>query len=120
MQRWRTTVHVARSTVKILVTDEEGDEVLRARLPRASNHPRALLTLLEGVALWSGAPVTAVISAAAAARSTCGSELFGAPWAPADSALVRLDVIEGRRQYHLRGLGRFSEVLRIHGKGAAR
>jgi hypothetical protein len=106
--------------VKVLVTDEQGDEVLRTRLPRPNNHPRALLTLLEGVALWSGAPVSAVISAAGLEPGSSASELFGAPWAPADSALVRLDVVEGRRQYHLRGLGRFSEVLRIHGKGAAR
>jgi hypothetical protein len=54
MSCWKTTVRVESREAKLLVTDEEGDEVMRARLPLHPDHPRALLTLLEALALWSG------------------------------------------------------------------
>lgn len=117
MARWATTIHLAHNAVKILVTDEEGSDLLRARLPRHCDHPRALLTLLEGAALWSGHPLTAVISAA---RQGCGSDprLFGGDLFPVDSALVRLDYLEPEsRRFRLRGLGSFRDILMAHRLG---
>lgn len=120
MQRWRTTLHLGSSSVKLLMTDEEGHDILRARLPRRSDHPRALLTLLEGLALWCGVPVTAVVSAADSARRSCDSGLFGGQVWPAESALVHFDFVEAGKQHRLRGLGSFREVLRAHGHGGRR
>lgn len=37
--------------------------VLRARLPVAPQHPRALITLLESLSLWYGTPLHAVVDA---------------------------------------------------------
>jgi len=48
--------------VKLLLT-EGPDDILKARLPLHVGHPRALLTCLEGLALWCGARLTAVIAA---------------------------------------------------------
>ena len=36
---------------------------LRARLPSAPAHPRALITFLESISLWLGAPLHAVVDA---------------------------------------------------------
>jgi hypothetical protein len=65
MALWPTTLRIGSKELKLLVTSPQGDDVLKARLPVRPRHPRALLTLLEGVALWSGEPVLAVISAGA-------------------------------------------------------
>jgi hypothetical protein len=40
---------------------------LRARLPPSPDHPRAVLSLMEAMALWSGAPLHAVVDVDAAA-----------------------------------------------------
>lgn len=120
MSDWRTTIVVSCREVKLLVTDGLGDEVLRARLPARPEHPRALLSLLEGVALWSGSPVTAAISVVGQARSFFDRDLFGGDWWPADSALVRLSYIDRRRARRLRGLGCFRDVLAVHGSGVVR
>jgi hypothetical protein len=111
---WKTTMRVNHLEVKLLVTDEEGKECLRARLPHRPEHPRALLTLLEGLALWSGAPLTAAVSVAGSARTSCDSMLFGGVVWPAESALVHVQYVDTVQPRRLRGLGSFREVLRAH------
>lgn len=115
MSTWATTVQMT-DMVKLLITDEDGNDVLRARLPRRCAHPRALLTLLEGLALWSGSPLTAVISVDESDRRP-SSDLFGGGLWPAESALVRFDYHQRCRQLRLRGLGDFRDVLAIHPRG---
>ena len=73
MPLWPTTLRITREEVKVLVTSREGDDLLKARLPIRSHHPRALCTLLEGVALWSGEPVYAVISVGECCAAWLGS-----------------------------------------------
>lgn len=114
MHGWRTTIQISCRELKLLVSDDRGDELLRARLPARADHPRSLLTLLEGVALWSGSPVTAAISVVGSARAFFDRDLFGGDWWPADSALVRLVFVDHRRPRRLRGLGSFRDVLAIH------
>ena len=50
-------------SVGLWVWEAGGCVALRAGLGRACDHPRAFLTLREGLALWSGAPRSAAISA---------------------------------------------------------
>ncbi len=115
MGTWSVTLRLS-TQVKLLITDEDGNDVLRARLPRRCDHPRALLTLLEGLALWKGAPLAAVISADdSVGRSD--ADLFGGRLWPAESALVRFDFHHNCRQLRLRGLGDFRDVLAIHPRG---
>lgn len=112
MTDWSITLRVTHQ-IKLLVTDEDGNDVLRARLPQRCDHPRALLTLLEGLALWSGAPITAVISVDESAGRS-GLDLFGGQLWPAESALVRFEFHHSSHQLRLRGLGDFRDVLAIH------
>lgn len=63
------TITVTSEETRILVQDESGDR-LQARLPALSRaqHPRALATLLEAMALWSGSKLRVVL---------CVDERFG-------------------------------------------
>lgn len=112
MSRWTTAVEVTAHHVKLLVVDPEGREVLKAVLPSRPDHPRALLTLLEGVALWSGHRLTAALYVGRRSGPPIGSALFGEALGPCDSALVRYDVVEGRRKT-LSGLGDFRHLRRL-------
>jgi hypothetical protein len=114
MAAWPTTLRIGSTDLKLLVTSPEGEDRIKARLPLRSDHPRALLTLLEGVALWSGQPLCAVISAA------CRHPMWpeGEPWGnylfPAESALVHFDFASDapRVRRPLRGIGDFRDMRR--------
>ena len=120
MRPWKGSVRVTAHDVKILVVDPQMGDLLKARLPRGAQHPRALLTLLEGMALWRGQPLRVVISAASADDGypcSFGSGLFGDERWPGESQLVRYEV--GGRDSRLRrlaGLGDFRRV-RIESRG---
>jgi len=108
MHRWRSAVEPTAWKTKILVTDSEGNELLKASLPSPPQHPRALLTLLEGLALWAGEPLTAVISVGPRLPRGVDASLFGTSLVPIDSALVRFDQVGPiRRRRTLSGVGDF-------------
>lgn len=114
MEPWTAKLILARSEVRLLVSDLDAD-CLKAVLPGSPAHPRAALTLLEGLALWSGHPLVAVLGAAPGWTPSYADDLFGHPLAPVDSALVRFDVAtpRGKRARRLRGLGDFREVRQL-------
>ena len=98
---WSALLEVKSDSVKLRVWDAKLSLALRAELVRHPDHPRALLTLLEGLALWSGAQLYAAISAPAPA----GPSLDLAPlddqgW-PEESALVRFHLLERNRALDL-------------------
>ena len=116
MRPWQGSVRVTTREVKILVLDPQRGDLLKARLPPGAQHPRALLTLLEGIALWRGQPLRVVLTAASADDGRpcwSGSGLFGDELWPAESQLVRYEV-GGRahRPRRLVGLGDF-RALRV-------
>jgi hypothetical protein len=109
MAVWPTTLRLG-TDLRLLVTSPEGDDLIKARLPMRPQHPRALLTLLEGVALWSGQPLDAVIFAGA----HDGPEPWGEDLWPPESPLVRFDfaVPPVRARRTLSGVGDFRVVRR--------
>lgn len=48
---WSARLRPYPTTIELRV-DQRGKELLRASLPHPSMHPRALVTVLEGLALW--------------------------------------------------------------------
>jgi hypothetical protein len=113
MARWPTTLRIGGKELKLLVTSPHGDDLLKARFPVLTPHPRALLTLLEGVALWSGEPLHAVISASAQRDDWLCSEEWGDELWPPESPLVHFDfAISPRARRTLIGVGDFREVRR--------
>jgi hypothetical protein len=123
MGPWSGTVRVTTREVKLLVYDPREGDLLKARLPPGAQHPRALLTLLEGLALWRGQPLRVVVSATSAGDGRpiwCGSGLFGDELWPAESQLVRYDLGDRvSRPRRIVGLGDF-RALRVEPRGGGR
>ncbi len=61
MTPWKTGLLVEPTRLKLLVKDCRGKDLLKAQLLLPSAHPRALTTLLEGLALWSQPPLSVAI-----------------------------------------------------------
>jgi hypothetical protein len=114
MTAYNAMLSVDRRGTRLLVTDAFGHDLVKARLPLYSEHPRALLTLLEGLALYAGAGLCVATSVAA--------EVEGGPWCgpfgdrlyPLDSALVRFELVQSNApRRRLRGMGRFHDVRQL-------
>jgi hypothetical protein len=110
MMRLTAQLRTTSSEARLLCTSAEWGDVLKARLPLHPCHPRALLTLLEGVALWNGSRLSVVIAAEPGSPSWLDSGLFGDELWPGESQLVRYEVGGHVRPKRLRGLGDFREL----------
>ena len=62
LRPWRCSLRVTQQYMKLLLSCPEGD-LLKAQLDPRPCHPRALLTLLEGLSLWAGEPLSVALSA---------------------------------------------------------
>lgn len=113
MTLWSTTLRIDKD-LKLLVTSPEGDDLIKARLPIRPPHPRALLTMLEGIALFSGEPLYAVISAGAHRDAWLDSEQWCGELWPTESPLVQFDFAlpPPRVRARLRGVGDFRDLRR--------
>ncbi|MEZ4224710.1 MAG: hypothetical protein R3B13_27410 [Polyangiaceae bacterium] len=107
MMRLTSQLQVSNSEMRLLVACPEQGDVLKARLPLQPAHPRALLTLLEGIALWSGSRLCVVIAVEPNCPSWLDSGLFGDELWPGESQLVRYEVVARARPKRLQGVGDF-------------
>lgn len=112
MHEWNSTLRATERGVLLLVTSEVGD-LLKARLPLSPGHPRALLTLLEGLALWRGRALRVAVSAGACSAAWAGSGLFGDELYPAESPLVRFHTVHPASRERLPGVGDFRLLRRV-------
>jgi len=110
---WAVTIRCTRHDTKLLVT-EEGEDLLKARLGPRPCHPRALVTLCEGLALWQGAPLRAVVSADDDAQDCFERIFYAGDLLEPRSPLVLLEhrpLRTGhRRSLRGRGLGDFRQL----------
>ena len=109
---WISKLAISPQQLQLLVQSHDRSDLLKARLPSRARHPRALLTMLEGLALYSGGPICGVISADASVEVGCELGLFGNDLWPAESALVRLEPAVRAHPKRLRGLGDFRSLRR--------
>jgi len=103
-------------TTRVLVTAGASETILKARLSPTAQHPRAVPTLLEALAMWEGAPVRAALvvdgsdgSSATRLSLDAWSDFGGAP-------LYSLEFVRGLRRRHrdeLSGLGRFQDLRQL-------
>jgi len=112
MPEWTTRLRLDPKTLSLLVTTPEED-LLRARLPRQPKNPRALLTLLEGIALWSGREIAVATSVDASWDLSDDDALFGGGFWPVESNLVSYTFVPRRLPRRIRGLGDFRHLFRI-------
>jgi len=112
MEQWKSVMKLSPTAVHLLVTDPEGNELVKARLPLDAGHPRALVTFLEGLALWSGAPLAAALVAGVRSTPSLAARVFGSQRWPDETPLVRFDLLpekRGRRRT-LPGVGDFRQL----------
>lgn len=108
---FRCTLRLTRTNMKLLVTSPEQGDVLKAQFDSCPCHPRALLTLLEGLSLWSGHRLHVALDVEERSLPWHDSRLFGDAVWPAESALVQYRVVHrDRRQVRLPGIGDFREI----------
>ena len=105
---WRCALRATPRATRLLLTSEQGD-ILKAQFEPQPAHPRALLTLLEGLSLWRGQPPLPI---ALSVDDDClrwpDSTVFGDELWPGESPLVRFELVHrARRQVRLEGLGNF-------------
>jgi hypothetical protein len=117
MMRLTAQLRVTNGEMCLLVASPEKGDVLKARLPVPPSHPRALLTLLEGIALWSGARLCVAIVAEPDSPGWLGAGLLGDELWPAESQLVQYEVVGRARPKRLRGLGDFRSVRAARARG---
>ena len=112
MSLWRPVLSFGAREMRVLVTDSDGSDLLKASLPLPARHPRAMLTLIESLALWSGERIGAVISAAD--RSQPGATWLDETW-PDESPLVRFDFVAPRekRRRRIDGVSDFRDLRRL-------
>jgi hypothetical protein len=99
VRSWNTRLEITPEAIEVLVTDR-GREVLHAQFSGDPVHPRALLFLLEGLALCNGKPLCVVISAESPVHPGLGLGREGDDW-PGDTPLLEFLHVErpsdGRR-----------------------
>jgi hypothetical protein len=103
-------------TTRVIAMAGPSKTILKAQLSKDPQHPRALATLLEAVALWQGQPVRAALCADAGGLSCdsniCreaflddGGALYSLVWVPAGA--------HRQRRHRLHGLGNFQDLERL-------
>jgi len=95
------------------------ETVLKARMPSSPGHPRAVIDVLEGLALWSGRRLPVVVGVTASS-SRCIEDLLpaGPAWCSPLVELVPVDhPMRRRRPPRLDGVGDFRELLRLRVPG---
>ncbi|MGH7899040.1 MAG: hypothetical protein ACREQQ_13880 [Candidatus Binatia bacterium] len=113
---WMVSVRCTSRETKLRVT-ERGDDLMKARLPTYPGHPRALMTVCEGLALWHGMPLGVAVSADADAVDCFERIFFGGDLFEPRSPLVVLE--DDRRRdgrKNLDGFGEFRRVRLVRGE----
>ena len=107
--------------VMLLGLGYQDEPVLKARLSARPEHPRAMITLLEGLALWAGHRLPVVVGVAASSTGSIEALLPDGPaWCSPLVELVPVDWPRQRRRVpRLDGLGDFRELRQLRLPGLA-
>lgn len=92
--------------------------ILKARLPDAPQHPRALETLAEALALWYGRPLYGALGVAAEDALCVSPRWHATVESLTRTPLVTIDLVVGRPRPPrggggLAGLGDFADVRQL-------
>ena len=105
-------------TLTRLLVQDGPIPILKARLPDAPHHPRALETLAEGIALWYGRPLYGALGVAAADAVCVSPRWHATVDGLTRPPLVTIDLVIGRPRPPrgsdgLGGLGAFDDVRQL-------
>jgi hypothetical protein len=99
-----------------LVTTGPSETVLKARLSPTVQHPRALPTLLEALALWEGMPVRAAVIADGPDGSSATRLKLDWLAEPDGAPLYQIELVPGHKRHHrdpLDGMGAFHDLRQL-------
>lgn len=101
---------------RVIATAGPGETVFKARLPSPPSHSRALATLCEAIALWTGEQVHGVLAAGGEVSSFDRTRWLGQDGL-ISSALFELVVTDARQprrhRDRLTGLGEFRDLRQL-------
>ena len=117
MQTLWMGVRTSPTLTRILVHDGPVP-ILKARLPEAPAHPRAVETLAEGVALWCGRPLSVALGVATEDRMCVSPRWHATVNGLERTPLVSIALVVGRPRPPrggdgLGGLGAFDDVRQL-------
>lgn len=101
---------------RIIATQRAQETLLKARLLSEPQHPRALPTLLEALALWQGETVRAALCVDAPEAGYATRLVRDAFPLVEPTPLYHLDVVHARRRRHhddLRGMGDYRDLRQL-------
>ncbi len=108
-------MRVQEPDLQMLLMDAKGDR-MKARLPLHSEHPRALVTVLEALAMWQGAPLHAVQYVDARAPDYIDWAFPNADLRGHRSPLVEFSTrVLGGAKDRIRGVGDFRQLRLLGG-----
>ena len=108
-------MRIREPDLQLLVLDGAGD-LLKAKLPLRSEHPRALMMLLEALALWQGAKLDAVQYVDAKAPDYIDWAFPNADLHGHRSPLVDFSTcVHGYAKDRIRGVGDFRQLRLLGG-----
>ena len=110
-------IHPRPTGTRILAQAGPGETLVKAHLAARPTSPRALSTLLEGLALWQGAPIRAALCVEPTA-DTCDTSSFLESVADYGKApLYEIEVVSAgrrrRRRDRLDGMGDFRDLRQL-------
>lgn len=108
-------MRVCEADMQILVMSSEGD-LVKAKLPHRREHPRALVTVLEGLAMWQGDLLEAVHFVDARAPGSIDWAFPGADLGGHRSPLVDFSTrMHGHAKGRIHGVGDFRQLRLLGG-----
>lgn len=110
-------IHPGKKHTRIIATSGINQTLLKANLATRANHPRALPTLLEALALWQGTKVHAALVADERAN-TSGTNLFTDCFDVVEpTPLFEFAIVAGLgpqgRPERIRGMGNFRDLRKV-------
>jgi hypothetical protein len=109
-------MRICEPDLQLLMVDSQGDR-LKARLPLQSQHPRALVTVLEGLAMWQGGTLDVVQYVDAKAPDYIDWAFSNADLRGHRSPLVDFSTrMYGSARSRLRGVGDFRQLRLLGGE----
>jgi hypothetical protein len=114
-------------TTRILAMRGPGEAILKAHLSLRPSSPRAVIALLEAMALWEGMPVRAALVVDDASTPSTSTSLYRDTFAVFgdETPLYRLEWVPRsagarRRRDRLGGMGEFGDLERLLARSVAR
>lgn len=117
MQSIWLAIHPRPSGTRLLAQAGPGETLVKAHLAPTPSSPRALPALLEGLALWQGAPIRAALCVEPDA-DTCVTSTFLESVADYGKApLYEIEVVAAgrrrRRRDRIGGMGEFRDLRQL-------